>query len=428
MEINCPPLLFKRTVVGVSEGIIRARDLEAFYGELVEVLEDRPMYGRVIGYKDGIYLIEVAGDTYGLSETTGIRRTLQPPMVRLSPFMFGRFWNAFMEPADGGPPIMGGEERSINHRAVNPLHREEPHEPLITGFSAIDIFTTLVKGQKLALMFSPGLDSISFIGRLLYQVIRHNKNTAVVLGLIEADKDEIERMDRYISSVKDKSVIFVHQKGESSAAALLVPRLVMTTAQHLWLDKGLDVLVVIHDMARYGEALREVSNMRGEIAIRKGYPAYLFSDFASIFEGCGVLKDRPGSLTLLPSLTIPGDDLEHPIPDTVGYITEGQILFRRTVHDRGIDPPIDIINSLSRMMHHSVEKDHLQLAMSLYQIYNRGWWLRETMELMGQEIGEGHVIKLVNDIEKRLIRQRKPRPLNRSLQIAQDIWRRYHVH
>ncbi|MET0764210.1 MAG: V-type ATP synthase subunit B, partial [Blastococcus sp.] len=294
------------------------------------------------------------------------------------------------EPTDGGPPVTGQRQVPVNGDPLNPVQREAPAEPVLTGVSVLDALTTLVRGQKLPVFSLPGLPHLRLACQIAAQATAGGELFSVVfagIGLTHADaayaRNALEKR-----SAAGELVMLLNAADDPVIERLLTPRLALTIAEHLAFDCGRHVLVVLSDMTSYAEALREVSSARGEIPGRRAYPGYLYSDLASLYERCGRIRDTPGSLTVLPVLTMPAGDITHPVPDLTGYITEGQVVLSPEVYARGVYPPVDPLSSLSRLMRSGVgpgrtREDHLDIAAQLLAALSRARQVRELAELIG---------------------------------------------
>jgi len=359
------PLAFVSGVEGVG------------FHEHVDVVgpDGRSVGGRVLSVTGDAAVIEVFGSTEGLElERTRIRFHGRPLHFGVGPEMLGRVFDGTGSPRDGLPRPLTVEERAIEGSPINPCRREYPRDVLRTGISAIDVLNTVVLGQKLPIFTEAGLPH----DRLASQIVRQAQapgveDFAIVFVALGLPRDAAARYieDFTASGALQRVVAFVNYADDAAAERLMTPRCALTAAEYLAFDLGLHVLVILDDMTNYGEALREVSAARGEIPSRKGYPGYLYSDLASIFERAGRVRDRPGSLTQVPIVTMPSGDLTHPIPDLTGYVTEGQIVLDRELDRQGIYPPIAVLPSLSRLMMDSIgegrtREDHAHLARQLY--------------------------------------------------------------
>ncbi len=304
----------------------------------------------------------------------------------------GRMWNGLGEPIDGGPPMLAEGMRPVAGSALNPTAREVPREPVITGISAIDALTTLVRGQKLPIFSSAGLPALELAAQIAAQASVAGEAFKVVfvgMGLTHADADYIRDVLGSRAATGELA-LFIDTAGDPVVQRILAPRVALTVAEHLAFDRGEHVLVVLADMTSYCEAVREVSAVRGEIPGRRAYPGYLYSDLASIYERCGRLRDRPGSVTQMPVLTMPAGDITHPVPDLTGYITEGQIVLSPEVHASAIYPPVDVLGSLSRLMRNGAgedrtRSDHPALAAQLIAAVAHVREIRELAELIGED-------------------------------------------
>jgi V/A-type H+-transporting ATPase subunit B len=294
------------------------------------------------------------------------------------------------EPLDGGPPVLAGTRAAVGGQPINPTLREPPRDPVMTGVSVVDALTTLVRGQKLPVFSVAGLPHLQLATQIAAQASAGDEPFAVVfaaMGLTHADGaaviDALEER-----SARGELVLLLNTADDPVIERLLTPRIALTVAEHLAYAGGRHVLVVMADMTSYAEALREVSAVRGEIPGRRAYPGYLYSDLASLYERCGRIRGLPGSVTLLPVLTMPAGDITHPVPDLTGYITEGQVVLSPEVHARGIYPPVDPLASLSRLMRHGAgagrtRPDHLDLAAQVLAALSRSRQVRELAELLG---------------------------------------------
>jgi V/A-type H+-transporting ATPase subunit B len=362
------PLAFLRGVSGAS------------YQEHVEVLADDlpPRVGRVLSVTGDLAVIEVFGGTDGLSlDRCRVRFHGRPLRLGVGRELLGRVFDGLGRPRDGLPPPLVAEERAIEGTALNPSRRAYPRDFLETGVSAIDALDSVVLGQKIPIFTEAGLPH----HELARQIIRQARVTSaaeaiefvVVFAALGLPRDAALAYadDFQKSGAFARTVAFLNLADDPAPERLITPRCALTAAEYLAFDLGMHVLVVLADMTSYGEALREVSSARGEVPSRKGYPGYLYSDLASIFERAGRILGRPGSLTQIPIVTMPSGDLTHPIPDLTGYVTEGQIVLDRGLHRRGIYPPISVLPSLSRLMDDGIGEgrtrdDHPALARQIY--------------------------------------------------------------
>lgn len=379
------PLIFVEGVSGVG------------FNELVEVrdAEGGLRRGRVLEINRGVAAVEVFEGTSGLSTTsTSVRFLGKPLMIPLSTEMLGRVFNGLGEPIDGGPEPFTEEYRDVNGLPMNPYSRDYPTQFIQTGISAIDGMDTLVRGQKLPIFSGSGLPHNLLATQIARQatIVGEEMSFAVVFVAMGIKHDEATFFKRSFeeSGALKNSAIFLNLADDPPVERLVTPRSALTLAEYLAFEQDMHVLVILTDMTNYAEALREISAAREEVPSRKGYPGYMYSDFASIYERAGRIKGRKGSITQMPVLTMPNDDITHPIPDLTGYITEGQIVLDRDLHRRGIYPPINILPSLSRLMKDGIGKgktreDHGPVASQLYSAYARAQELRSLSAIIGEE-------------------------------------------
>ncbi|RMH05644.1 MAG: V-type ATP synthase subunit B [Nitrospirae bacterium] len=366
------------------------------YGEMVQVRDTHGelRYGRVLEVRPEAAVIEVFEGTAGLGlEDTTVQFLGTTFELGVSSDMVGRVFDGLGRPNDGLPAPPAVAWRDINGRAINPLARDYPREFIQTGISAIDGMNSLIRGQKLPIFSAAGLPH----NELAAQLIRFAKlpgepqRFAIVFGAMGIKHDEAELFrETFAISGLQKVVMFLNLADEPSIARIITPRVAMTAAEYLAFDLGMHVLVVLTDFTAYGEAVREIATGKGEIPSRKGYPGYLYSDLASIYERAGRIEGLPGSITLVPILTMPNDDITHPIPDLTGYITEGQIVLDRNLFRKGIRPPVNVLPSLSRLMKdgigaESTRSDHAHLANQLYAAYARAGQVERLAAIVGEE-------------------------------------------
>jgi V/A-type H+-transporting ATPase subunit B len=347
--------------------------------------------GVVLEVDRDLAVVQLLEGTAGMArDGNRVAFTGAPMRIPVGEQWLGRTCNGRGEPADGGPPIMGARTAAVAGAPLNPTHRLPPAEPVITGVSAIDALTTLVRGQKLPIFALAGLPYLELATQIAAQSHVGGARFSVVfagMGLTHTDaafvRDALE--DR---AGAGELVLLLNTADDPVVERLLTPRLALTIAEDLAFTGGRDVLVVMTDVTSYAEALREVSSARGEMPARRAYPGYLYSDLASLFERCGRIRGRPGSVTIVPVLTMPAGDITHPVPDLTGYITEGQIVLSADVHSRGVYPPVEPLSSLSRLMRHGAgpgrtRADHLPVAAQLLAALARARQVRELADLIG---------------------------------------------
>ena len=379
------PLVFLDGIDGVA------------YDELVNIVapNGEQRLGKVLDVTSHAAVVQVFGGTDGLSPADTRARFLGHPLeVPVSRDMLGRVFDGLGRPKDGLPLPLCKERRDINGLPINPYAREYPRDFIQTGISAIDVMNTLVRGQKLPIFSGNGLPH----NRIAAQIARQAKllNEKVDFAIVFAAmgvKNDVARffIDSFEKSgTLHKVAMFLSLADDPSVERMITPRSALTLAEYLAYDEGMHVLVIITDMANYCEALREIATARGEIPSRKGYPGYLYSDLASMYERAGRLANGTGSVTQIPILTMPNDDISHPIPDLTGYITEGQIVLERDMSQRGIYPPVAGLPSLSRLMKDGIGKgrtreDHPHVASQLFAAYSRVKDIRSLASVIGEE-------------------------------------------
>lgn len=360
------------------------------FGDQVRIRDHRGRRrnGQVIRAATEEALIQVFEGTDDLDlSNTWVRFLDEPLAITLSPQMLGRVFNGLGEPVDQRPPIVQGVRRGVGGSAINPAQRAYPREFIQTGISTIDGLNSLVRGQKLPIFSASGLPHNRLAAQIVRQarLVDQESQFAIVFAAMGVSYSDARffRESFADSGVLGNVVMFVNHADDPPIERLALPRVALTTAEYLAFDLDQHVLVVMTDMTHYAEALREVATAKGDVPARKGYPGYLYSDLAEIYERSGRIKDRHGSVTLVPVLSMPSDDITHPIPDLSGYITEGQIVLSRELHNQGLYPPVDIAPSLSRLMKDGIGKgytreDHPRVANQLYALYAKA---QETLNL-----------------------------------------------
>ncbi|MEU5509933.1 V-type ATP synthase subunit B [Streptomyces fungicidicus] len=349
-------------------------------------------HGVVLDADRDLAVVQVLEGTSGM-DPSGVRAAFSggPLRVPVGTDWLGRVCNGRGDPLDGGPPVFGSHHAEVGGAPVNPVRREPPSEPVLTGVGAVDTLTTLARGQKLPVFSTAGLPHLELAAQIAAQSTTSGAAFSVVfagMGLTHADaafvRDALEER-----SAAGELVLLLNTADDPVIERILTPRIALTVAEHLAFTGGRHVLVVMSDMTMYAEALREVSAARGEIPARRAYPGYLYSDLASLYERCGRIRGRPGSVTVLPVLTMPAGDITHPVPDLTGYITEGQIVLSPETHARGVYPPLDALSSLSRLMRKGAgpgrtREDHLDVAAQLLAAVARARQVRDLADLVGR--------------------------------------------
>jgi V/A-type H+-transporting ATPase subunit B len=393
---------------------------DASYNELAEISmpNGRKVRGQVLDTRDGLAIVQSFGDTTGMDlGNTGVRFTGSTVKIPVSTEMLGRVFNGAGNPRDNGGNIRAEKLVDINGSAINPYSREEPSEFIQTGISTIDGMNTLVRGQKLPIFSGSGMPHNKLAAQIARQakLLNSDEKFAVVFGGIGINSEEANFFIKEFESTGaiDRTAMFLNLASEPSMERIILPRLALTTAEYLAYEKNMHVLVILTDMTNYCEALREVSAAREEVPGRRGYPGYMYTDLSSIYERAGKIRGRDGSITQIPILTMPGDDITHPIPDLTGYITEGQIVMGRDLQRNGIYPNVDVLLSLSRLMNQGIGKgktreDHRGTADQLYAAYARGKELRSLTEIVGEEALSGNDRKFLgfaDGFEKEFVNQ-----------------------
>ncbi|WP_169947055.1 V-type ATP synthase subunit B [Microbispora sp. H11081] len=381
----------------------------------IELETGQRRHGLVLEVDHDLAVVQVFEGTAGIrAEGTRVTFAGRPMRIPVGPGWLGRVCDGAGRPLDGGPPVTGTADASVNGFPLNPTLREPPSEPVLTGISAIDLLTTLVRGQKIAVFSTGGLPHLALAAQIAAQAGAGGRPFTVVfaaIGLTHPDAAAVrDRLEE--RSAAGELTLLLNLADDPVIERILTPRLALTIAEHLAFTMGRHVLVVLADMTSYCEALREVSAARGEIPARRAYPGYLYSDLASLYERCGRVRGLPGSVTVLPVLTMPAGDITHPVPDLTGYITEGQILL---TGDVSAYPHIDPLSSLSRMMREGAgpgrtRPEHVDLAAQITAALSRARQARELAELVGEgalSAADRRYLALAEAFERRLLAQRE---------------------
>jgi V/A-type H+/Na+-transporting ATPase subunit B len=370
-------------------------------GEIVDILlsNGEVKRGQAIDISDEAVVVQVFG---GVSEVDLARSKLrfksETLKLPVSPDILGRIFNGMGVPLDGGPGIIPSTYLEVNGQPINPASREPPSEFIETGLSVIDGLNALVRGQKLPIFSASGLPHNRIVAQIIRQAAVKRKEEAfvIVFGAIGVSYDDaayfMENLEQ--TGARERTVAFINTASDPVIERISTPRLALTAAEYLAWYQGMNVLVILSDMTSYCEALRELSAMKEEIPSRRGYPGYMYTDLSTLYERAGRIGGQEGSVTIMPILTMPDDDITHPVPDLTGYITEGQIVLSRSLERKGIYPPFDVFLSLSRMMKEGIgpdktREDHNNVFMQLYAAYAEGNNLREISTIIGSEsLGE----------------------------------------
>ena len=415
---------------------------DAFYDEIVDFVVNGKEHkmGRIVEvYKDKA-IIQVFEGTENMSlNNTHTRLTGHPMEIGLSEEMLGRTFNGIGEPIDDLGPITVEEVRDVNGLPLNPVRREYPRNYIRTGISAIDGLTTLIRGQKLPIFSGNGLPHDQLAAQIVKQASlggSTNEDFAIVFAAMGVKHDVADFFRRTFeeSGVANHVAMFLNLANDPVVERLITPKVALTAAEYLAFEKNMHILVILTDMTSFAEAMREVSSSKGEIPSRKGYPGYLYSEFAALYERAGIVNGASGSVTQIPILTMPNDDITHPIPDLTGYITEGQIVLERSLHQKNIYPPINVLPSLSRLMKDGIgekytREDHQDLANQLFSSYARVGEARDLASVIGEDElsdTDKQYLKFGTAFEKEFIGQGKDE--NRSMAETLDIgWRLLHI-
>ena len=407
------------------------------YNEQVQLIlkSGEKRIGNVIILNKDITVIQVYEGTDGIN-IDGVKTQLngKPLQVKLSREMLGRVFNGVGNSIDELGEMNSYIERDINGIPMNPISRKYPRNYIETGISAIDGLMTLIRGQKLPIFSGSGINHNDLTEQIIRQAnIKDDDNFAIVFGLMGAEYETAEFFKKNFqeNGVLSKVVTFQNLSNDPAIERILTPKVALTCAEYLAFDLNMQVLVILTDMTAYAESLREVSTLKGEIPSRKVYPGYLYSDLASIYERAGMLKDKKGSITQIPILTMPNDDISHPIPDLTGYITEGQIVLNRELYQKGITPPINILDSLSRLMKDGIgaeytREDHRKISDQLFSSYSRVQDARALAKVLGEaDLSETDkkYLEFGDAFESRFINQGRfeNRTINETLDIALDV-------
>ena len=373
--------------------------------------------GQVLDTSEDLVVVQCFETTTGLGRDTGVRFLGETFKMPVSKTMLGRILSGGGKPIDGGPDIVPDKRLDINGAAINPYARGSPRDFIQTGISTIDGTNTLVRGQKLPIFSSAGLPH----NEIALQIARQAKvpgstgEFAVVFAAMGITREEANYFmaDFERTGALERAVVFLNLADDPAVERTVTPRLALTTAEYLAYELGYHVLVILTDMTNYCEALRQIGAAREEVPGRRGYPGYMYTDLASIYERAGIIKGLKGSVTQIPILTMPGDDITHPIPDLTGYITEGQIVISPELHRKGIYPPINVLPSLSRLMNLGIGKgltreDHKKVSDMLYSGYAEGVDLRGLVAIVGKDAlseRDQKFLEFADDFENRFVRQ-----------------------
>lgn len=419
------PLIFVENVSRVS------------YGEMVDIISqdgDRRS-GQVLESSEDYAVVQVFEGTDGIDVAkTQVRFREDVAKINVSVDLLGRILNGRGEPIDGGPRILPEARLEITGDPINPYARDKPADFIQTGVSALDGLNTLVRGQKLPVFSGSGLPANELIAQIIRQAkVKEREEFAIVFAAMGITHREAAffRRDFERTGALERVVFFLNLADDPTIERIITPRCALTAAEFLAFECDMHVLVILTDMTNYCEALREISTAREEVPGRRGYPGYMYTDLATIYERAGRIKGKKGSITQLIILTMPDDDITHPIPDLTGYITEGQIVLSRHLHRRGIYPPIDVLPCLSRLMNLGIgsgktREDHRNVADQLYASYAQGRDLRRLVSIIGEEAlteQDRKYLKFADDFEENFVAQKpdEDRDIEDTMGIAWDL-------
>jgi V/A-type H+/Na+-transporting ATPase subunit B len=407
----------------------------AAYGEVVEIRapDGKIRLGQVLETRTDAAVVQVFEGTRGLDTgVTSVRFTGETMKLGVTRDILGRVFDGTGRTIDDGPELIPEHRRDINGEPINPSAREYPKEFIETGISTIDGMNTLVRGQKLPIFSASGLPHNDLAAQIARQakVKGQGEEFAVVFCAmgITAEEANFFRADFERTGALERTALFLNLADDPAIERLIIPRMALTAAEYLAYDLGMHVLVILTDMTNYAEALREIAAAREEVPGRRGYPGYMYTDLAAIYERAGRIKDREGTITQIPILSMPDDDITHPIPDLTGYITEGQIVLSRDLHRKDIYPPINVLPCLSRLMKHGIGKgrtrgDHDDVSNQLYAFYAEGRDLRDLVAVVGEEAlteRDQTILKFADAFERQFITQvrEKGRSIEETLSLS----------
>jgi V/A-type H+-transporting ATPase subunit B len=388
--------------------------------------------GQVLDTSDDIVVVQVFEGTSGIDVSTRVKFLGDSLKLSVAKDMLGRVLSGSGKPIDNGPEIIPEKKLDIGGAAINPFARQTPHDFIQTGISAIDAMNTLVRGQKLPIFSGSGLPHNEIALQIARQakVIGKKENFVVVFAAMGITNEEAQYFinDFKQTGALERSVVFLNLANDPAVERLVTPRMALTAAEYFAYEHDAHVLVILTDMTNYCESLREIGAAREEIPGRRGYPGYMYTDLAMLYERAGVIKGKKGSVTQIPILTMVGDDITHPIPDLTGYITEGQIVLSRELHRKGIYPNNDVLPSLSRLMNLGIgadktREDHKQVSDQMYAAYAEGRDLRGLVAIVGEEAlseRDKNFLKFADEFEKQFVTQRRDedRSINETLDLG----------
>jgi len=409
-----------RTITDVKGPLVFLNKTEPVaFGEIVQLrLEDGSIKnGQVLDTSEELVVVQVFEGTAKVNLSTGVKFMGDVFKLPVSDDLIGRILDGAGRPRDGGPDIVADEKADIIGAAINPYSRQSPHDFIQTGVSAIDCCTTLVRGQKLPIFSASGLPHNDIALQIARQAKLKDSDEEFIVVFcamgITAEEFNFFRSDLERTGALENAVLFVNLADDPAVERIITPRLALTAAEYLAFEKDYHVLVIYTDMTNYCDALRQIGAAREEVPGRRGYPGYMYTDLAMLYERAGIVKGKKGSITQFPILTMPGDDITHPIPDLSGYITEGQIVISRELHQQGIYPPINVLPSLSRLMGSCIgadttREDHKSVSDQMYAAYAQGRELRGLVAIVGEDAlneRDLQLLKFADIFEDKFLRQ-----------------------
>ncbi len=407
------------------------------YSEIVEVnYGTEKRLGQVLETSENVVVVQLFEGTSGAHKQATVKFLGEPLTLKLDETIKGRVLSGLGKPLDGGPSL-SGDKIEITGAAINPYSRGLPNNFIQTGVSAIDMMTTLVRGQKLPIFSGSGLSHNDLALQIARQskVVGEKTEFLVVFAAMGITNEEALKFQKSFeeSGAIDNAILFLNKADDPSVERLVTPRMALTTAEYFAFEKGMHVLVILTDMTNYCESLREIGAAREEIPGRRGYPGYMYTDLSQIYERAGLVKGKKGSVTQIPILTMPGDDKTHPIPDLTGYITEGQVVMGRELHRKNIYPSIDVLPSLSRLMglgtgDGKTREDHKKVSDQCYALYAEGRDLRGLVAIVGEEAlsdRDKRKLQFAAEFEKKFLQQGlyENREFNKTMEIAWELLR-----
>lgn len=411
-----------KTITQIAGPLLFVEKTEAVgYGDIVKIRlsNGQVKQGQVLDTSKDTVVIQSFEGTSGIDRESSVTFVGEPIKLSVTKELLGRILNGIGKPIDGGPEVIPEARVDVNGAAINPYSRNSPADFIQTGVSTIDLMNTLVRGQKLPIFSGAGLPHNEIALQIARQakVVGQEGDFAVVFAAMGITNEEAQKFidDFEQTGALERAVVFLNLADDPAVERLITPRMALTAAEYLAFEKNMHVLVILTDLTNYCESLREIGAAREEIPGRRGYPGYMYTDLASLYERAGMIKGKKGSITQVPILTMPSDDITHPIPDLTGYITEGQIVLSRELHRKGVYPPVDVLPSLSRLAGSGSGKgktreDHKQVSDQMYANYAEGRDLRGLVAIVGEEAlsaKDRRLLKFAAEFEERFVRQTK---------------------